>query len=109
MCSYTTPNGHWTPPESDMFPFHRCAMGAEHCCCKNAAEIHAEVINSDVRPSFSQRSEDDPGPSNVKVATDISFTDQLAPVEEEESGPSPRNHRHHLQLFQLSVGERWQK
>ena len=55
MCSYTTPNGHWTPPESDMFPFHRCAMGAEHCCCKNAAEIHAEVINSDVRPSFSHQ------------------------------------------------------
>ena len=91
MCSYTTPNGHWTPPESDMFPFHRCAMGAEHCCCKNAAEIHAEVINSDVRPSFSQQSEDDPGPSNVNVAMDISFTDQLAPVEEEESGPSPKS------------------
>lgn len=60
-------------------------MGA-HCCCKNAEEIHAEVINSDVRPSFPQKSEDDPGPSKVDVEMDYSF-DQLAPVEE-ESGPS---------------------
>lgn len=70
-----------------MFPFHRCEAMAGHCCCKNAAEIHAEVINSDVRPSLSEQSEDDPGPSNVNVAI-VSFTDQLAPIEE-GGAPSP--------------------
>ena len=78
-----------SPVEHHMFPsFHLCKAGADSCC-RAAADAPAEVIQSgrDLERPAPPTGDDRDDPENVRnVSLEISYSDQLAPIEEEHSG-----------------------
>ena len=78
-----------------MFPsFHLCKAGADSCC-RAAANVPAEVIQSEGRsletpaPPIGDDRDDPENVRNVRnVSLEISYSEELAPIEEEHSGRS---------------------